>query len=133
MSDASIPAAATALVVSTSASAGVAILGVQTGLDYPTMIAGFVGGATALSYLDPCSAKRQVFDVISATLVAGYCSPMLASIVVPLLKQLPIVGAEVAREPIQICAGLMVGYLCHGVFLPGVRKLGEAFVRRNSQ
>lgn len=112
---------------------GVVILGVNTGLDYPTLIAGVAGGATALTYLQRSSWWKRALEVASASLLAGYASPFVASILnVILLKILP-EGLDLPQGPTQVCTAFIIAYLAHGVLLPALRKIVAARAARYSQ
>lgn len=112
---------------------GVVIFGVQTGLDYATLIAGFIGGATALSYRAPAKLWVRALEVVSAALLAGYCAPFLAYILVAWMSKIPYIGVEIPYTPVQLATSAIIGYLAHGVILPGLRKFGEFWTRRYSQ
>lgn len=111
----------------------VVILGVQTGLEYPTLIAGVLGGATALSYLSPSSLWNRAFEIITASLLAGYCSPILTTLAGNILVKFSLVTElEKGIPGMELAIAFAVGYLAHGVLLPGLRKIASVFMRRAS-
>jgi hypothetical protein len=113
--------------------AGVVILGVHTGLDYPTMIAGLAGGATALSYGEPGTPFKRACEVISASLLAGYISPAVALGLFKLAQKFNFVSVDdVAPQGLVLGTAFLVAYLAHGVLLPGFRKMVNALVGRYS-
>lgn len=75
----------------TAANAAVAtsitVWGMATGLSYEVLLAGFAGGLVSLSFLGPMSIWRRIWTPFTATLTAGYSSPVwsyyLAKIVPP--------------------------------------------------
>lgn len=58
------------------AAASITIGGVATGLDYAVLLAGFAGGLVSLSFLPPMSIWRRIWTPVTATLTAGYASPV---------------------------------------------------------
>jgi hypothetical protein len=113
--------------------AGIVILGVQTGLEYPTLIAGVLGGATALSYQEPTKVWIRAFQVITAALFAGYSAPVASAVLLTALNKLALVGKDSTDDGIVLCLAFVIAYLTHGVILPGLRKIGNAFVGRYSR
>lgn len=112
---------------------GVVIFGVHTGLDYATLIAGLIGGAAALSYREQAKLWVRALEVLSAALIAGYMAPGAALIFVAWMAKLPYIGVELPITMIQLMLSLSIGYLAHGVILPGLRKFGEFWTKRYSQ
>jgi hypothetical protein len=133
MADTTAPVIAINTVSTLTTGIGVVLFGVHTGLDYATLIAGVVGGATALSYLAPSKLIHRAFEVISAALLAGYSSPVLADVATHTLAKFDLMDKTVpAPIGLQLILAFSVGYIAHGVILPGLRKMGSAFVRRYS-
>lgn len=133
MTDTTVPAVAVNIISTSITGVGVVVFGVQTGLDYPTLLAGVLGGATALSYLETAGLFKRAFEVISASLLAGYTSPILADIGLHLLSRFDFIKyTSESRFALQVGIALVVGYMAHGVILPGLRKIGNAFVRRTA-
>lgn len=58
------------------AAASITIGGVATGLDYAILLAGFAGGLVSLSFLPPMSIWRRIWTPVTATLTAGYATPL---------------------------------------------------------
>lgn len=133
MADTTVPVAIVSNVAASVGSAGVVIFGIHTGLDYPTLIAGVFGGAMALSYLEPSSAIKRAFEVLSASLFAGYSSPVSADILFGSLRKFGVIS-ETAVSPygLPLIVAFLTGYLAHGVILPGLRTVGAAIIRRHS-
>jgi len=133
MTDTTVPVGA--VIASSTLTTGVSVVlfGVQTGLDYATLIAGVVGGATALSYLAPAKLLHRAFEVVTAALLAGYSSPVLADVVTHALVKFALMEPSTpASLGLQLVLAFSVGYLAHGMILPGLRKIVSAFVRRYS-
>ncbi len=134
MTDTTTPA--TVVVNALGVSAGgvsVVIFGIQTGLDYPTLLAGVLGGATALSYSERTGMFVRAFEVITASLMAGYCSPILAEIAWHTLVRFDFIGEHSqSKMGLQLGLAAVIGYMAHGVILPGLRKIGAAFIRRTA-
>lgn len=114
-------------------SIGVVIFGVHTGLDYATLIAGVAGGATALSYREPANMFQRAAEVSSAALLAGYLAPGLASVLGAIIGKLPFVNEPIDGALLQLPLSWMIGYLAHGILLPGVRKMAGYWTRRYSE
>ncbi len=109
----------------------VVILGVQTGLEYPTLIAGVLGGATALSYSAPSKLLNRAFEVVTASLLAGYSSPVLTAILINMLVKFNLITeTDKGISGMELAIAFAVGYLAHGVLLPGLRKVSSMFIRR---
>jgi hypothetical protein len=133
MADTTIPVVAVNTLSTVTTGVGVVMFGVQTGLDYATLIAGVVGGATALSYLAPSKLLNRAFEVITAALLAGYLSPVLADVSMHLLHKFDFMQITVpAPIGMQLFIAFFIGYTAHGVILPGLRKIGSTLVRRAS-
>lgn len=132
MADTITPVVAANLLSTSVAGASVVLFGIQTGLDYPTLIAGVLGGATALSYLEPSKMTRRGFEVISASLLAGYSSPMLTKVVEHSLAKLDMLSETSPSSGLQLVIAFVVGYMAHGIILPGLRKIGASYIRRHS-
>lgn len=66
----------------TAANAAVAtsitVWGMATGLSYEVLLAGFAGGLVSLSFLGPMTIWRRIWTPFTATLTAGYSSPVWA-------------------------------------------------------
>jgi hypothetical protein len=121
-------------VISTAVTgAGVIIYGVHTGLDYPTLIAGVIGGATALSYQEPSKPWIRAFQVITAALFAGYASPLFTGMLIALLGKWSLVDQKASAFGIGLCVAFVTAYLTHGVLLPGFRRVGNALIGKYSQ
>lgn len=133
MPDTTVPVVAVNTLSTLTTGIGVVLFGVQTGLDYATLIAGVVGGATALSYLAPSKLLTRAFEVVTAALIAGYSSPVLAGVVTHALAKFDLMD-KVTMPPsgLQLILAFSVGYMAHGVILPGLRKIGSSYVRRYS-
>lgn len=98
------------------AATAITVWGVATGLSYEVLLAGFAGGLVSLSFLDPMSAWRRVWTPITATLTAGYTSPIAAGMVAP---------GEGSHEPLQllITSAFVIG-LCTQMLIPyGIKLL----------
>lgn len=119
------PVISTSIVSTTITGAGIIILGFHTGLDYPTVIAGVAGGATALSGLDPAKPWKRAFEVITAALFAGYASPPVSSVVINLLGKWSLVDQKMSAQSIELIVAFLMGYMAHGVVLPGLRRIGK--------
>jgi hypothetical protein len=133
MADAAVPIVVANSLQTSITGVGVVILGAQTGLDYPTLIAGVLGGATALSYLEPSNLLKRAFEITTASLLAGYSSPVLANVVSHGLVKYNFVQEGMDTQAgMTLVTAFIVGYLAHGVLLPGLRKIASAFIRRNS-
>lgn len=133
MADTTIPVAVATNALSLTTGVGVVVFGVHTGLDYPTLLAGIFGGATALSYLPPSKLLNRAFEVGSASLLAGYSSPVLAEVLTHTLSKLGLLEDNVSTPlGLQFVIAFGVGYLAHGIILPGLRKIGSAYIRRKS-
>ena len=63
--------AANAIVATT-----ITLWGVSTGLTYEVLLAGFAGGLVSLSFLGPMTIWRRIWTPFTATLTAGYSSPV---------------------------------------------------------
>lgn len=131
--------AATASVVvpnvinTTLSGAGVIVFGVHTGLDYPTLIAGVVGGALALTYQEKANGWLRAFQVITAALFAGYSTPSLVGIAVSILGKWSLVDQQESTFGLRVCVSFITAYLTHGVLLPGIRQIGTAFLRKQAE
>ena len=90
------------LTAATGASA-VVISGVVTGLDYSVLIAGFAGGLVSLSFLPPMGMWRRIWTPVTATLTAGYLTPVAT----PYLAGLA--GEGVVQSSLQAAAGFATG------------------------
>lgn len=133
MADTTVPVVAVNALSTLTTGVGVVIFGVQTGLDYPTLIAGVIGGATALSYLAPSKVLNRAFEIITAALLAGYSSPVLAQLLTYWLGKFDLADKAAATPmALQLSVAFVVGYLAHGVLLPGLRKIASVFMRRAS-
>lgn len=133
MTDTTVPVGAVIALSTLTTGVSVVLFGVQTGLDYATLIAGVVGGATALSYLAPAKLVYRAFEVVTAALLAGYSSPVLADIITHTLVKFTVMEHTIPPSlGLQLVLAFSVGYTAHGVILPGLRKIGSAFVRRYS-
>ena len=133
MADTTVPVLATNIITTSISSAGVVVFGMHTGLDYPTLLAGILGGAFALSYSEKTGLVSRAFEVFSASLLAGYSSPVLAKVGLHLLTKYDfIVDADEVRVPSQAGIALMIGYLAHGGIFPGIRKLWDTLIRRTA-
>lgn len=131
MTDTTVPVVAVNALSTLTTGVGVVIFGVHTGLDYPTLIAGVIGGATALSYLAPSKLLNRAFEIITAALLAGYSSPVLAQLLTYWLGKFDLVDKAAATPmALQLSVAFAVGYLAHGVLLPGLRKVGSVLMRR---
>lgn len=112
---------------------GVVIFGVHTGLDFVTLVIGLLGGGLALSYRKKANLLMRAIEVLSAALIAGWTAPVCALVLVAWLGKLPYIGVELPVTPVQFMLSLIIGYLAHGVILPGLRKLGEFWTKKYSQ
>lgn len=112
---------------------GIVILGVHTGLDYATVIAGLAGGSAALSYLEPTSHLKRAVEIISAAFLAGYSAPLLADVTISTLKKFSIVGDNPPSDGAQLILAFLVAYMAHGIVLPGIRKIATAFIGKYSK
>lgn len=131
MADTTVPVVAVNALSTLTTGVGVVLFGVHTGLDYPTLIAGVIGGATALSYLAPSKLLNRAFEIITAALLAGYSSPVLAQLLTYWLGKFDLVDKAAATPmALQLPVAFAVGYLAHGVLLPGLRKVGSVLMRR---
>lgn len=131
MTDAIAPAVVVNTLTTSISGVGIVIFGVQTGLDYPTLIAGVIGAATALSYLQPASILRRSLEIISGCLFAGYSAPVFTHMLSHVLAKFDLIQS--ATEPpaaMQLATAFLVGYMAHSVILPGLRKLGISITRR---
>lgn len=122
-----------AVIATTVTGAGVMLLGVNTGLDCPTLIAGVAGGATALSYAEPNKIWVRVFQVASAAIFAGYCAPVMAAITCSLINKMPLMEQKISCAGVELAVAFVIGYMTHGILLPGIRKLGSTFIGRYTQ
>lgn len=94
----------------------ITLWGVATGLSYEVLLAGFSGGLVSLSFLPPMGIWRRIWTPVTATLTAGYISP----VVVPLLPGA--VGApDAAGTAGLICSAFLVG-LTTQLLIPVVMK-----------
>lgn len=131
MADSTVPIVAVNALSTFTTGIGVIIFGVQTGLDYPTLLAGVIGGATALSYLAPSKLLNRAFEVITASLAAGYLSPIVSQILCYWLIRFEYLqDAGSVPLPLQLSVAFAIGYLAHGVILPGLRKIGLKLARK---
>lgn len=131
MADAATPVVLTNIVNTSVTGFGVVIFGMHTGLDYPTLLAGILGGAFALQYLEKAGLAKRAFEVISAAIIAGYFSPVLASIALHnLLKFDLIKEAAETKSALQLSLAAVIGYVAHGVIFPGMIRLGKVYLRR---
>lgn len=111
---------------------GVVIFGVHTGLDFVTLVIGLIGGGLALSYRKKANLFMRAVEVLSAALIAGWTAPVCALVLVAWLGKLPYIGVELPVTPVQFMLSLVIGYLAHGVILPGLRKFGEFWTKKYS-
>lgn len=131
MTDAATPVVLTNVVNTSVTGVGVVIFGMHTGLDYPTLLAGIFGGAFALQYLEKAGLAKRAFEVVSAAIIAGYFSPVVAGIVLHnLLKFDLIKDAADTKTGLQLSLAAVIGYVAHGVIFPGMLKLGKSYMRR---
>lgn len=131
MTDTTVPIVAINLANTTITSMGVVVFGVHTGLDYPTLLAGVFGGALALSYMEKCGLVDRAIQVISASLFAGYVSPIAAEIVLHKLIAWELIAPSTdTKMGIQVALATLVGYTAHGIILPGLRKILKTRLRR---
>jgi hypothetical protein len=87
----------------------------------------------ALSYLEPSSHLKRAFEVVSASLFAGYSSPVSATIAFGTFQKVGVISeTSTAPEGLPLVIAFITGYLAHGVILPGLRTVGAALVRRHS-
>lgn len=123
---------------------GVVIFGVHTGLDYATLIAGVVGGTTALSYREPSTQPetvaemvftvlRRACEVMTAALLAGYCAPGAASVLAAGIGKLPYIETQVQGESLKLPVSWTIAFLAHYVILPGIRAFGKVIAKRYSK
>lgn len=112
---------------------GVVIFGVHTGLDFVTLVIGLLGGGLALSYRKKANLLMRAVEVLSAALIAGWTAPVCALVLVAWLGKLPYIGVELPVTPVQFMLSLVIGYLAHGVILPGLRKFGEFLTKKYAQ
>lgn len=112
---------------------GVVIFGVHTGLDFVTLVIGLLGGGLALSYRKKANLLMRAVEVLSAALIAGWTAPVCALVLVAWLGKLPYIGVELPVTPVQFMLSLVIGYLAHGVILPGLRKFGELLTKKYAQ
>ena len=131
MADTTVPVVVANAVSTVTTGVGVVIFGVHTGLDYPTLLAGVLGGATALSYLEKAGLLHRAFEITSAALLAGYSSPVLAEISVHMFNKFDLVkeGNQMYMA-VKLILAFPTGYLAHGVILPGLRKISLARIKR---
>lgn len=133
MVDTTVPAVVLSNVAASVGSAGVVVFGIHTGLDYPILIAGVFGGAMALSYLETSSHIKRAIEVASASLLAGYSSPVCADILFGSLQKFGILSeTALPHKGLPLVIAFVTGYLAHGVILPGLRTIGAAITRRHS-
>lgn len=132
MVDTTVPAVAVNITSAIVGSVGVTIFGIQTGLDYPTIIAGFFGGALALSYRTPAKAWVRFIEVVSAAILAGYFSPVFAEPITHFLQKKDILPVKSGNhQGIQLCLAIAIAFLAHNLLLPesiglakeGIKKL----------
>lgn len=120
--------------VSVVGGTSIVILGVHTGLDYPTMIAALAGAVSALSYLDPGKPFRRALEVFTGALSSAYLSPIFAGLFLPLLKKFGFVDQSMeAPQGLQLGMAFLTAYLAQGVILPGIRTVMTKVVGRYSQ
>ncbi len=129
MTDAITSTVAVNVATASLSGAGVVIFGLQTGLDPQMLMAGFAGGASALSYSAPAKPLIGFFQVCTATILAGYASPFLTAFVAYNLHKWGLQPSEVPLTGAQLLTAFMVAYLAHGV-LPGIRKVASTLLRR---
>ncbi len=133
MADTTIPIAAANALSTSLTGVGIVILGVQTGLDYPTLFMAVLGSALGVSYLSPANMYKRVFETITATGFAAYSAPLLVQIVLHFLSKFdfvkPDLGPSIAFT--AVCA-FVVGYLAHSTILPGLRKIVATRIRKTA-
>lgn len=59
----------------------ITIWGVATGLSYEVLLAGFAGGLVSLSFSPPMGIWQRIWTPVTATLTAGYVSPVAVPLV----------------------------------------------------
>jgi hypothetical protein len=133
MADTIVPTVAINLINTTVTSVGVVVFGIHTGLDYATLLAGVFGGGLALSYSEKSGLLARAGEVISASLFAGYTSPVFGEIAFnKLVKWELLATTSNSQMGIQIAIAAVIGYTAHGLLLPGLRKILSARLRRTA-
>src|SRR5690606_36901959 len=111
----------------------VLIFGVNTGLDYATLIAGVAGSAAAEQYRDPTHKLwKRLLEVPSAAVMSAFMAPMLGIAASGAFNLLPFVAVQTAPYDFQVPLAAILGFLAHNVILPGIEKIGRFKIRRYS-
>lgn len=110
---------------------GIAICGIHTGLDYAVLFPAIAGSAFGVTYLKPSSKLKRAMQTISASLLAGYASPILAHVVTNALIKLSLLKESIdPPTAMQALLAFTVGWSAHSVIFPGMRKIGLAYTRK---
>jgi 4-hydroxybenzoate polyprenyltransferase len=105
------------------ASAGLALFGVNTGLDPVLLIAGLAGALMELSYGEPRPAWRRLTGVVSAALLAGYVTP--AAMAIGHVKSLLPEG--ITEDAMMPAAAASIGFLSYRVIGPAILRVANKF------
>ena len=124
MADTIVPVVVVNTVSTSLTGVGIVILGVQTGLDYPTLFMAVLGSALGVSYLSPANIYKRMFETITATGFAAYAAPLIVHLIIHFLVKFdfapPDLGPSIALTAVS---AFVIGYLAHSTILPGLRKI----------
>lgn len=114
------PTSSIALIAATAA--GLTILGVATGLHPAILLAGLAGGLWALSFLPPMAWWQRILAAVVGSLVAGWCTPVVALGITSFDWWPKPVTPEIVQFPIAVAIGL----LAHTVIGPALIRIARA-------
>jgi len=102
------------------------VLGVATGLDATLLLAGFVGGLWAQTYVPTAPYLQRLLMTVLASLIASYLSAAGAGVILAVLTTWsPAIGGAIPVKTLEVPGAVIVGLLCHRYIGPLLMKLAS--------